>query len=106
MELRFKLIHQQMHEKTHLVICNKCSIFSSFPAPVFCSPDFLLGTVLDHEVDEDGPQARALGVAAQHLVQHDLAFLHVAVPELQLGKLGNHVHIWRRGRGGGVRNRK
>lgn len=61
-------------------------------------PDVLLRSVLDHEVDEDRPQVRALWVAAQHLVEHAAASLRVPIAELQLGELGDHVHTWE-GRG-------
>lgn len=64
------------------------------------SPDFLLRSVLDHEVDEDRPQVCALGVAAQHLVEHAAASLGVAVAELQLSELSDHVHTWEGEEGG------
>lgn len=56
-----------------------------------CSPDFLLGAVFDLEVDEDGPQVRPLGITRQDLVQHVPTRLWIAVTELQLSKLGNHI---------------
>lgn len=61
------------------------------------SPDFLLRSMFDREVDENRPQISTFGVACQHFVKHDATFLCIAVTELQLSELGNHIHTYEEG---------
>lgn len=56
------------------------------------SPDFLLRSMFDREVDENRPQISTFGIACQDFVEHGSTFLCIAVTELQLSELGNHIH--------------
>lgn len=38
--------------------------------------------MLDHQVDEYGPQICAFGIAGKNFVKHGTTFLHVTVTEL------------------------
>lgn len=55
-------------------------------------PHFLLWSVFDHEVDENGPEIRTFRIARQDFVKHVAAFLGVAEAELQLSELGDYIH--------------
>lgn len=48
--------------------------------------------MFDHEVNEDGPEVCAFRVACQDFVKHGATFLCIAVTELQLGELCNHIN--------------
>lgn len=56
------------------------------------SPDILLCPMLNHKINKDGPQVRAFWVACQDFVKHGATSLRIAVPELQLSKLCDHIY--------------
>lgn len=58
----------------------------------FCSPDFLLRSMFDHEVDENRPQVGTFWVCGQDFVKHVATSLYITVTKLQLSELGDHIH--------------
>lgn len=48
--------------------------------------------MFNHKVDEDRPQVCAFWVARQDFVKHGTTSLYVAIPELQLRKLCDHIN--------------
>lgn len=64
----------------------------------FCSPDFLLWSMFDHEVDKDGPEVCTFRVARQDFVKHGATFLCITITELQLSELADHIHTWEEAR--------
>lgn len=50
--------------------------------------------MFDHEVDEDGPEVCTFWIARQDFVKHGTTFLCIAIAELQLSELADHIHTW------------
>lgn len=48
--------------------------------------------MFDHEVDEDGPEVCTFWIARQDFVKHGTTFLCIAIAELQLSELADHIH--------------